>query len=391
MSANPRVVHVITRLLRGGTEENTVLCCKAQQAAGYEVSLAHGKSSADAFWSEQAAGIALVVVPSLVHPISLSADFRALLELVRTFRRIKPDVVHTHQSKAGILGRLAGRFAGAKVVVHTVHIIPFTNVSRGQRLIYVLSERLAARFCDAMVFVSKGAMSEYARNGIGKNVPAMVIPSGMDITRFQRHSGELRSADARRLAAAHADKLKILYLSSFEERKRHRELLAAFADRHASMTGIHIIFAGEGSTKCEIAERIAALGLHDEVSILDHCETPEDLIAISDLCLYASEREGLPRAAIQYLASGKPVVVSELPGIEEIVDHNVNGLVVPANDLGGLAKAVLGLRDDRQQLERLGAGAQRTDTSRWHADVMTTEVDALYRRLLAAKSSRASR
>ena len=391
MTNKPRVVHVITRLLRGGTEENTMLCCRAQAAEGYEVCLAYGRSSSEAYWAAQASNIDFVAIPSLVHPISLRADFSALVELIRTFRRARPDVVHTHQSKAGILGRLAGRLARARAVVHTVHIIPFTNVSRTQSIIYVLSEKFAAHFCDALVFVSEGAKVEYARHGIGTGIPAVVIRSGMDIARFQDHSGEPASAEARRIDAAHRGKLKILYLSSFEERKRHAPLLAALGRYRDKLADCHVILAGEGSTKGVVEVLVKDLGLSKLVTILDHCETPEDLIAMSDLCLYASEREGLPRAVIQYLAGGKPVVVSDLPGIEEIVADGVNGLIAPSHDLDALAQIVLGLRDDRSSLERLADGARRTDTSRWRADVMTGEVSGLYRQLLAARPARAGR
>jgi glycosyltransferase involved in cell wall biosynthesis len=326
-----------------------------------------------------------VAVPSLVHPISPLADIRALLELVSTFRRLKPDVVHTHQSKAGIVGRVAGRIAGAKAVVHTVHIIPFTNVSRAHRFVYIWAERLAARFCDALIFVSEGAKAEYTQHAIGKGLPAIVIPSGMDIARFQNHDGSLESADARRLAHEQKHSLKLLYLSSFEDRKRHKPLVESMARNRDKLSGCHVILAGEGSTKPEIAELVKTLGLSETVSILDHCETPEDLIAISDLCLYASEREGLPRAVIQYLASGKPVVVSNLPGIGEIVRDGVNGIVTPADNLDDLVRAVVTLADDKALLERLATGARGTDTSRWQSDVMTEQVAALYRDVIAGR------
>lgn len=382
MTASPRVVHVITRMLRGGTEENTLLCCRAQAAEGSAVAIAHGRDIVDSYVSAPEPDVDLVAIPSLIHPISPLADLRALRELTAAFKRLAPDVVHTHQSKAGIVGRIAGRRSGAKAIVHTVHIIPFTNVSPLKKLLYVLVEKFAARYCDAMIFVSEGARSEYARLNIGRSCEAHVIPSGMEIGRFRNHSGELQSEDARRIASAHADKLKILYLSSFEERKRHAPLVAALADMADRLNDCHIMFAGEGRTKDSVRAQVSDLGLNQHISILDHTTVPEDLIAISDLCLYASEREGLPRAVIQYIASGKPVVVADLPGIGEIVTDGINGVVTPAHDMAALTGTVRRLGDDRQELARLATGARETDTRRWDANVMTTEVAAIYREIL---------
>ncbi len=387
MTASPRIVHVITRMLRGGTEENTMLCCRAQAKAGSTVAIAHGRDIVDSYLSAPEPDVDLIAVPSLIHPISPLADLRALRELTAVFKTFAPDIVHTHQSKAGIVGRIAGRRAGAKAVVHTVHIIPFTNVSPLKKLIYVLVEKFAARYCDAMIFVSEGARSEYAHLNIGRSCPAHVIPSGMEIGRFRDYTGDLQSEDARRIAGAHSDKLKVLYLSSFEERKRHEPLVAALAEMAGGLDGCHVMFAGEGRTKERVRSQVDALGLSENLSILDHTTVPEDLIAISDLCIYVSEREGLPRAVIQYLASGKPVVVADLPGIGEIVNDGVNGVVTPAHDMAGLVAVIRELRDDPNELARLASGARETDTSRWDANVMTTEVAAIYKEILKRRGA----
>ena len=387
MKTKPTIAHVITRLLRGGAEENTILCCQAQQADGCEVVLAHGKSVSGDYQAGLAVGLKFAALPSLVHPISPLADLYALAQLVSTFRRIAPDVVHTHESKAGVLGRIAGRLTGAAVVVHTVHIISFANVSRAKRWFYVATEKLAARFCDAMIFVSEGARAEYARAGIGAGVPTFVIPSGMDIDRFRHHSGELQSSDARRLANEHADKIKVLYLSAFEERKRHKQLIEALGRRRDELSDCHFIFAGEGNTKDEIRHLVKNLGLTSWISIVDHCSTPEDLIAVSDLGIYASQREGLPRAVIQSLAAGKPVAVARLPGIEEVVADRVNGAITPSSSLEALVDQVLALSDDTSLRDRLTEGARRTDLSNWEVDVMTNNLRAVYQEILAAKGN----
>ena len=184
-NSSPVIVHVLTRLLRAGSEENTLFSCRAQAAAGARVVLVHGQEF-DPAVAERARGVCEVVrLDSLVHPIAPAADVRATRDLVGLLRARRADVVHTHQSKAGILGRVAGRIAGVPAIVHGVHILPFVNVGPAQAAVYLAAERLCAAFTGAFINVSPSVRDVCVDHGIGARRDHFVAYSAMEIDRFR--------------------------------------------------------------------------------------------------------------------------------------------------------------------------------------------------------------
>ena len=177
------IVHVITRLVRGGAEENTIATCLHQAANGHRVTLVHGPG-ADPSWAARFGDrIRFRSVDSLVHPIRPVADVAAIRDLLRLYRQLHADVVHTHESKAGIVGRIAAAFARVPLIVHTIHIAPFVAVSGPKRLLYLEAERACARFSNLLIAVSRGMQRAYLDGRIGGDVPIPVIHSGMQLDR----------------------------------------------------------------------------------------------------------------------------------------------------------------------------------------------------------------
>ncbi len=155
-----RIVHVVTRLLRAGSEENTLACCRWQAEAGHEVVLVHG-AEADAA-PAAAAGVRCIALPEMVHPIRPYADARALAALRRLYLRLAPDVVHSHQSKAGVLGRLAADVVPEARVIHGLHLLPWAHVSGARRRVYLAAERAVAGRTDAFIGVSRALCEHFA-------------------------------------------------------------------------------------------------------------------------------------------------------------------------------------------------------------------------------------
>ena len=372
------IAHVITRLVLGGAEENTIATCLHQAACGHTVTLIHGPG-ADPTWTKRIGDrVQLISLDHLIHPISPVDDLKALRDLRKLYRQLKPDVVHTHESKAGIVGRLAAVAARVPLIVHTIHIAPFLAVSGGQRLLYICSERLCARFSHLLIAVSRGMQQAYLDASIGGDVPIQVIHSGMPLQRFTAAAAPV---DWRTRIGGWSGKERprfILKIAAFEERKRQLPLLRAMAQGLRERSDVCLLFAGDGPDRRRCEEEGRNLGISDKVRFLGHDPAPWELIALADLCVHAAEREGLPRTAVQAIAGGKPLVIARLPGIEEIVADNINGIITDPDDLAMAAAQVFALLDSPDRLARLQEGARSTDVSPWREEMMGESIDRVY-------------
>jgi glycosyltransferase involved in cell wall biosynthesis len=376
-----RIAHVITRLLRAGSEENTILTCLGHAAAGHQIFLIHGADYDPTHYDEIGSAFRLMMAGSLVHPVDPIRDVRAVGELRQLFRELCPDIVHTHQSKAGIVGRTAARAAGVPLIVHGVHILPFLNVGPVQKGIYLTAERATASFTDAFINVSSGMRDAGLSHGVGKPEQHHVVHSGMELDRFGR--SEI-PADWRSLIGVGEHEPKppvVLMLAALEPRKRHVELIEAFTRVVARVPNVRLVLAGEGPYRAEVEAAIMRSRLAGTVKLIGYYKQPERLMALADICLLTSMREGLPRVAVQYLAAGRPVVVSELPGIGEIVQDGVNGLVTPRLDLAAAADAVADLLGDPGRLARMSTAAAQTDVSSWAAETMCKRIWEIYEQI----------
>ncbi|TMV05605.1 glycosyltransferase family 4 protein [Ruegeria sediminis] len=370
------ILHLVTRLLRAGSEENTVATCRWQARAGHRVTLLHGADFDRGWYDDPSPGLKLVRLPSLVHPLDPLSDWRALTALRRLYRDLRPDVIHTHQSKAGILGRWAAEGAPWALVVHGIHIVPFHGVDAARRALYLAAERRAAPRTDLFMAVSKAVGSAYVDAGIARPDQVHCVRSGMDLDRFRNAAWP---ADWRALLGLRPGEAKppvAVMLAAFEPRKRHLQFLRSFA--RVARGDMRLLLAGHGPLLEPVRAEVRALGLHGRVILCGHRPDPEALLALADLSVLASEREGLPRVVVQSLAVGRPVAVNDLPGIDELVRDGVNGAVLPPGDLDGLAARTAALLTDRPALDRLRQGARGTDISDWTLETLGRRTTELY-------------
>ena len=372
-----RIAHVITRLINGGADENTVISCNQAVRIGHSVVLVHGAQTRPEILAAVDPRVEIVRLPSLVQPVAPLSDMRALRDLVSTFRRHRPHVVHTHTSKAGILGRLAARAARVPVLVHGVHIVPFVNVSRVERRAYLTAERAVQGMTHAFVDVSPALRDMCVEAGVGSPERHHVVPSGFDLSLFRTATEPEDWRDLLRLQPDDPRPPIVVMLAVFEPRKRHLECLERLPWIVARFPEARFVFAGDGRLRGEVKARITTLGLERNVVLTGFHAHPEQLIALADVCMLASAREGLPRALVQYLAGGKPVVAADLPSMKEVLRDGVNGLVV-GSDLEDLADTVIALLDDPARRAALARGAAATELSDWDAVRMGERVEAVY-------------
>ncbi|MCK0206418.1 glycosyltransferase [Starkeya koreensis] len=377
-----RIVHVLTRLLRAGSEENTLASCSAQIAGGHEVYLIHGNEYDESYYKNPIAGLKLVRVDSLVHPLNPGKDVAAFRAMKRLFSQLRPDIVHTHQSKAGVLGRFAAKAAGVRHIVHGVHIVPFMNVGTLQRLVYLAAERAAGAVTDAFIDVSPAMKAACVNAGVGTADRHHVIPSGFDLGRFRAGHAPEEWRDILGLAENEPRPPVILMMAALEPRKRHCEFLRAFPAVVARHPGVRLLMPGEGPHREAVESVIRELGLERNALLLGYRTDPQNLIALADFCMLTSTREGLPRVIMQYLAGGRPCIVSDLPGIEVVVRHGWNGIVTPADDMEAAAQAAIELIENEVVRQRLTQGARATDLDSWQVENMCRSIEEVYRNLL---------
>jgi len=371
-----RVVHVMTSLLSGGAEENTLATCRGQLARGYEVWLIHGNDTDPATLANVAPGVRRLAEPRLRREIRLASDLATLTSLARTLRRIAPDVVHTHQSKAGVLGRLAAWRAGVPVILHSVHILPFLNVSRPRRVLYLALERLVAPVTDGFISVAQGMHDANLAAGLGTEKSNHVVYSGMDLGRFR---GAMPPPEA-------PEGQMIAFVAALEPRKRHAAFLEVFAELARDRPGLNLCLFGAGSQDAALRAKARGLGLGARVRFMGFRADVERWIAAADLCVLPSMREGLPRVVVQYVAAGKPVVVTHLEGIEEIVEDGVNGFVIGRDDFAAMRRALARLLDEPALAAAMSDAARARDLSRWSVDLMEPAIDGILQGVLWRKT-----
>jgi glycosyltransferase involved in cell wall biosynthesis len=372
------IVHILTRLLRAGSEENTLATCRSQADDGHRIVIMHGREFDAAIRREAEKMAEVVTIESMVHAISPYDDVRAVMAMASSLVRLKAGVVHTHQSKAGVLGRLAARLARTPAIVHGVHILPFVNVGRAQKIMYVAAERFCAQFTDAFINVSPSVRDACIERGIGSPERHFVAFSAMDVARFKSPSPPRDWRELLNVAEGAKQPPTAVMLAAFEPRKRQLELIRALPEAFADIPDWRLLFAGEGETLTESRALVEMLGLKDRVRFAGYRRDPEAIIALADVCLLTSRREGMPRVLVQYVAAGKPCVVSDLPGLEDVVRDGVSAIITSGPDVGAAVRAAAKLLVDPVERARLAAGAAAIDVEAWSPERMNARIRDAY-------------
>jgi len=384
-----RILHLITRLILGGAQENTVLSCEGQHAAGHEVTLAFGPIyGPEGSLGERArrGGYRTVELPGLVRALRPVTDRRGYRQCRRLIAKLKPDVVHTHSSKAGVLGRYAAAAEGVPAVVHTIHGLPFHPYQAWWRnRLYIALERAAAKRCDAIVSVAEAMTRQARAAGVGRDEQYETIYSGMEIERYRPDAAD-RAAVRDQLGFGEAD-VVVGTVARLAELKGHDdllELLPALAARHERLK---YLWVGDGWRRAELAARIERMGLAGRVvmtGLVPSEQVPRYMRAM-DLLVHPSYREGLPRTLPQALLCGTAVVSYDGDGAGEVCLDGETGRLAPTGDRAALGRAIESMLSDPSGRRRMAAAGRRLCEQRFDARVMVERLEALYRRLLTSR------
>jgi glycosyltransferase involved in cell wall biosynthesis len=381
MPERRRVCHLITRLELGGAQQNTLYSVANHDRARFEVSLWAGRGGIldDAARAIPDAEVRLL--PFLKHPVVPLADAIAVARLAGMLRRGRIDLLHTHSSKAGIVGRAAAAIAGTRAVVHTVHGWSFNDTQGpATRRLYVALERLAARRTHALVFVSEADRDRGAALGIGDPARYHLFRSGIDRGLYEARPGT-REATRRALGYAPED-FVVGTLACLKAQKAPLDFVAAADAAGRDDPRLRFFIAGDGELRPDVEREVAARGLAGRFRLLGWREDAAEVLAAMDLFVLTSRFEGLPRAVLQAMAAGVPVVATAVGGTPEVVRDGVTGRLVPPGNPEAAAGAIVELARDPDRRARCVAAARERLGEEFDIRGMVRSLDALYACLL---------
>jgi glycosyltransferase involved in cell wall biosynthesis len=380
-----RVTHVITRLIVGGAQENTIASVLGlQKKPGLQVDLLSGPATgpegslALAFSTSSSS---LKIIHSLVRPVHPWKDWRALQQLENIFRETKPDIVHTHSGKAGILGRFAAKRAGVPIIIHTIHGPSFGNFQGSiANWLFRSAEQRAAKITTHFVTVADAMTQQYLAANIGKPQQYTKIFSGFNLDPFLNTTNNPRLRAQFGLAP---DDIVIGKIARLFKLKGHDDLFAAAPELVRRCPQMKFLLVGDGNLRDLFENKARALGLekHFIFTGLVPPETVPDLVGIMDALVHLSLREGLPRALPQALAAGKPVVAYDCDGAREACLENETGFLLRPGDLNGLTERLVRLATDAPLRERLGKRGQQFVKERFSTERMVDDLHQLYLKL----------
>lgn len=375
-----KVVHAITRLDFGGAQQNTLWTVGHLDSEKYETILVCGKGGVldqEALQESQLGSFRLVFFKSLRREINPLMDALAFVSLFAFFLREKPDIVHTHSSKAGILARLAAWAAGVKTRVHTYHGFGFNDRQNFRvKNFYLLLERLCAPLSSALIFVSRANWEEALKKGLGPSSRFHLIRSGIDLSRFPALV-EDRALKKEELGFA-KDSPLIVSIGNLKPQKNPVDFVNLAAQVVSSVPPAEFLFIGEGPLRAEAEGRAAALGLSRKIRFCGWRKDAGEWLAVSDVFVLTSLWEGLPRSLIEAMKSGLSCAAYAVDGIKDVIKDGENGFLVSAKDVQALSERVIRLLEDPDLRSRMGLAAARSVTDEFDIHRMVRSQENLY-------------
>jgi glycosyltransferase involved in cell wall biosynthesis len=381
------ICHVITRLIVGGAQENTLLSCEGLHARGHRVTLISGPTRGpEGSLVERArrGGYEFIELRELIRAVNPWMDARARRYLRMEFDRLHPDVVHTHSSKAGIVGRFAARDARVPIVVHTVHGMSFNRTQPWVvRKLYAWLERKAARRTHALVAVADAMIAQSVAAGVCPAEKMQTIYSGMEVEHFDPALYDRAAVRAQWGIAEADDVIVVGTIARLFRNKGYEQLLPIMAAAAQRGPRLRFVWIGDGAQRAEYEAELAGLGLSDRttlVGLVPPRRIPQ-VLAGFDILAHTSQWEGLPRTVVQAALMRVPAVAFDIDGTPEVIVRGQTGRLVPLNDTSAFVAALLELAGEAQVRAHMGESARAACLERFDWRRMVEELEALYERL----------
>lgn len=378
------VTHVITRLIVGGAQENTISTVLGlKEKPGIQVDLISGPTSTTS--PEGSLERTLDVVPGILHiephlvrQVSPWLEVLAFRNLKRRFKETRPDIVHTHSGKAGIIGRMAASAAGVPCIIHGIHgpsFGPFQGAISNK--VFLTAERMAGQVTDHFVGVADAMCRQYLDAGIGTPDQYSTVYSGFDLSAFlaSEPSPELKSK-----YGIKPDDFVVGKIARLFELKGHDQIFEVFPEMVKQIPNIKLLLVGGGPFRERFETQLEEMGLRDRVvftGLVPPCEVP-GLVGIMDALVHLSQREGLPRALPQAMAAGKPVISLNLDGAPEVCITGTTGYLLKEHIHDHLIQSLVELQQNPELRRNLGEQGRELVRKRFAISTMVDEIESLY-------------
>lgn len=372
-----RVAHIITQLELGGAQRNTLYTVGHLNRDSYEPILITGPNG---LLDEEAKAASWPThfVRFLVRPIRPIKDVIAFVSIYRLLRRLKPHIVHTHSSKAGILGRIAAYFAGVPVILHTFHGFGFTPEQPSLvRRLFLFLERFCARLSTHLIFVSKDNEEEAQTLGIAGSRPHSLIRSGIV---FEKPA----AADIRKELNLPNEAWLVSTVGNFKPQKNPMDLARTAKAVLAQSADIHFLLVGDGEQRASLERYIGSEGIAQNVHLLGWRHDAPQILAASDCFLLTSLWEGLPRALVEAALAGLPSVAYSVNGVKDILIEGETGFPVPPHDTAAAAEKILWIKNHPAEARKFAQKARTRVENEFDIDKMVRQQEDLYQKLYEA-------
>jgi glycosyltransferase involved in cell wall biosynthesis len=407
-----KIVHIITRLIVGGAQENTLLSCEGQHRDGHEVTLITGPAigpEGSLMQRAESFGYRVIVIDDMRRAISIGKDYRTYQALVRTIDQLQPDIVHTHSSKAGIIGRWAAwkkcRSQNAEgrtntmpglsyaegpgrtrrwAIVHTIHGLAFTaSTSAIVNYVYKLLEKWTAPITDKIVCVADSMTQQSLAAGVGKPSQYVTVYSGMEIAPFL--NPPVDRLTMRKQLGVGEEQVVVGTIARLFDLKGHDDLLDLAPQLCSRFPQFRFMWVGDGSLRSSFEKRIADMNLTDRfilTGLVPPTRIPE-LVNAMDIVAHPSRREGLARALPQGSLCGCACVTYDIDGAKEAVLDGKTGYVIAPFDKQKFGEAISKLLDNRELRKAMGSAGREFASQRFGADVMVKALEQEYTAAIA--------
>ncbi len=387
-----RVLHIITRMIVGGAQENTLLSVIGLDALPeYEVTLMSGidKGREGELLSMARERCRLIIVPEMGRSINPFSDLVAFWKIYNLIRKGRYHIVHTHSSKAGVLGRIAAWLAGTPIIVHTLHSLVFHDyqpwfINKSWRGI----KKMCAPITDFFISVSEIIVQKAIKAGVDKPEKFRTIYSGMELDWFL--NAKFDSKKVRRDFGIPEDAPVVGKIARLFPLKGHDQLMDAAPEIVKRIPNVRFFLIGDGILFEHLQKRATEYGILENfvfAGLIDRKRIPE-MISAMDVVVHTSLREGLARVLPQALAMGKPCVSFDIDGAPEVVINDKTGYLVQAYDDKGLAEAISRILENPELRKQMGENGRQHVNPKFRAETMVKEIAEVYEMLLKKYSDR---
>jgi len=391
-----KVVHIITRLILGGAQENTLITCKLLAQRRHDVTLITGPAlgpEGELFSQAKNQEYNLIPVPRLIRPIHPLYDAISYYQIKSHLRHFQPDIVHTHSAKAGILGRFAahslrrptGHGARAMKIVHTIHGLPFHPYQNHcLNKFYIAIEKAAAKRTDFFISVADAMTNQALAAGIGKHEQFCTAYSAIEEDDFLKPIPQQQQHEFRRKYQIPEDAIVLITIARLFMLKGHDYIIESAKELSRRFDKAVWLFVGDGNLADHYKKQVRELGLADRVKFTGLLPPGKIPLAIqsSDILVHCSLREGLARTLPQAMLCAKPAISFDIDGAREVVNQNTGRLIEPKN-VEQLTKACAELIQDKDLRNKLGSAGQESVIEKFAPEKMVDTIEEVYRKLLA--------